>query len=80
MQKLADVDEELILREVAQHVDGKDGKAQYDCGNAVVMGAGVDVGAAVRLKKLGHKFTDTEAHDDLRGGVTGATARQERAV
>jgi hypothetical protein len=68
--KLADVDEELVLREVAQDVDGKHGKAEYDCGHAVVMGAGVDAGAAVRLKKLGYKFTDAEAHDDLKGRVS----------
>lgn len=65
LQQLADVYQKFVLGEVAKHIDCNDGKAQYDCSHAVVVAAGVNVGSAVRLKKLGSKFANSEAHNDL---------------
>ncbi len=67
LKKLANEDEEFVFGEVSKDVHGKHCKAQYDSGNALVVAAGVNANLAMWLKKLGHKFTDAEAHDDLRG-------------
>ena len=65
LQQLADVYQKFVLGEVTKHVDSNDGKAQYDCSHTVIVAAGLNVSSAVRLKKLGRKFTNSEAHDDL---------------
>ena len=65
LQQLADVYQKFILGEVTKHVDSNDGKAQYDCSHTVIVAAGLNVSSAVRLKKLGRKFANSEAHDDL---------------
>ena len=77
LQQLADVYEQLVLGEVSDYIDGEDGETQDDGGDAEVVAVGLDVGSAVRLKKLGHELADAEAHDGLVGG--GQTGEEARA-